>query len=403
MTTRPRLALSALTATAVLLTAPAALAAAPPWTAAPATNGKGAPARTAFYLEGGPGAVLEDSLSVANPADQPRSLELRGSGPWIALAAKRVRVPPRTRADVPFTVTVPSGARPGDHSAALVVTGGGREARIRLALRVTGGPALAALAVEDVRVEKAGTGAVIRYALVNRGNTTLAPSLAIRADGLFGTVLRRAASGVPAELPPGGRVRLAEPWPGAPRLDRVDVRVTATAPGGAHASATGAWTPLPWVLPALGVFALALVTSAGLFVRRRLRARGRGRPSESAALENPPEGSGGTVAQAVRRRLRARGRGLPPERAAQGTRSEVSGETVGQPVRRRLRPRGPARPRERAALEGRPDASGEAVAQPVRRRPRARRPARPPERAVPEAPPETPGEAAAQPVAGTPA
>ncbi|UQI43383.1 hypothetical protein M1P56_02780 [Streptomyces sp. HU2014] len=370
MTTRPRLALSALTATAVLLTAPAALAAAPPWTAAPATNGKGAPARTAFYLEGGPGAVLEDSLSVANPADQPRSLELRGSGPWIALAAKRVRVPPRTRADVPFTVTVPSGARPGDHSAALVVTGGGREARIRLALRVTGGPALAALAVEDVRVEKAGTGAVIRYALVNRGNTTLAPSLAIRADGLFGTVLRRAASGVPAELPPGGRVRLAEPWPGAPRLDRVDVRVTATAPGGAHASATGAWTPLPWVLPALGVFALALVTSAGLFVRRRLRARGRG---------------------------------LPPERAAQGTRSEVSGETVGQPVRRRLRPRGPARPRERAALEGRPEASGEAVAQPVRRRPRARRPARPPERAAPEAPPETPGEAAAQPVAGTPA
>ncbi|MCD9144582.1 COG1470 family protein [Streptomyces albireticuli] len=296
MTTRPRLALSALTATAVLLTAaPAAVADPPPWTAAPATNGEGGeggkstPARTAFYLEGGPGAVLEDRLSVANPADQPRSLELRGSGPWVALAAKRVRVPPRTRADVPFTVTVPSGARPGEHPAALVVTGGGKEVRVPLALRVTGGPALAALAVEDVRVEKAGTGAVIRYSLVNRGNTALAPTLVIRADGLFGTVLRRAASGVPAGLPPGGRVRLAEPWPGAPRLDRVDVRVTATAPGGAHASATGAWTPLPWALPALGGFALALVAAAGLFVRRRRRARrpARRRPPE-ATTENAP-------------------------------------------------------------------------------------------------------------------
>ncbi|MBB5120162.1 hypothetical protein AF335_21690 [Streptomyces eurocidicus] len=281
---QPRRALCALTATTALLTAPTAAADSPAWTAAPATNGEGTAARTAFYLEGDPGTVLEDRLSLANPAGQARDLELRGSGRWIALAAKRVRVPPRTRADVPFTVTVPSGARPGDHSAALVVTGGGREARVRLAVRVTGGPALAALAVEDVRVEKAGTGAVIRYALVNRGNTALAPSLAIRADGLFGTVLRRAGSGVPAELPPGGRVRLTEPWPAAPSLDRVAVRVTATAPGGARASATGAWTPLPWALPALGGGALALVAAAGLLVRRRLRARA---PAARGPAETP--------------------------------------------------------------------------------------------------------------------
>lgn len=294
MTPHPRRrALCALTAATALLTAPtAAVADTPPWTATPAAGGKGAATRTAFYLEGGPGTVLEDRLALANPAGQARDLELRGSGPWIALAAKRVRVPPRTRACVPFTVTVPSGARPGDHSAALVVTGGGRETRVRLAVRVTGAPELAALAVEGVRVEKAGTGAVIRYALVNRGNTALAPSLAIRADGLFGTVLRRAGSGVPAELPPGGRVRLTEPWPAAPRLDRVAVRVTATAPGGAHASATGSWTPLPWALPALAGSALALVAAAGLLVRRRLRAR-------AAATRGPAETPAGEPVQPV--------------------------------------------------------------------------------------------------------
>ncbi|MGW1077723.1 COG1470 family protein [Streptomyces sp. NPDC002537] len=247
-----------------------------PWTAVPAPAGKDAPRageRSGFYLEGGPGTVFEDKVAVLNPGDRPRSLDVRGDGPWIALAARQVRVPPRTRADVPFTVTVPSGAEPGDHSGALVVSGEGRRTRVRLTLRVTGPPALPALAVEHLRVSRAGGGAVIRYALVNRGNTALSPHLTIRADGLFGTVLRRTAGDVPAALPPGRSVRLAERWPDAPRLDSVRVHVTATAPGAVRATASRSYTPLVWVLPVLGGGALLLAGAVALVVRRLRRAR----------------------------------------------------------------------------------------------------------------------------------
>ncbi|MEU1311451.1 hypothetical protein ABZ419_21515 [Streptomyces cinnamoneus] len=274
MTSRTRAA--ALSAVLVLLTlaaAPGAAAAdAPPWTAVPAPAGAKGPTaedRSAFYLEGTPGTVLRDKLSVVNPGDRPHTVELRATGPWIALATARVTVPPRTRADVPLTVTVPAGTGPGRHAAAVVATGEGRLLRVPLAVRV-GGPALSALSVERVRISGTGGTAVIRYSLVNRGNTALAPRLALRAEGLFGEVLSRPASGVPAELPPGRSVRLTEKWPDAPRLDRVRVRVTATTPDGIRAAASGAYTPLPWLGPALVAgAALAVAGTAVRLVRRR--------------------------------------------------------------------------------------------------------------------------------------
>ncbi|MFF4158502.1 hypothetical protein [Streptomyces sp. NPDC001678] len=247
----------------------------PSWTAAPAPGGRKAPTaedRSSFYLEGAPGSVLEDKLTVVNPGDRRLTVELSGSDPWISLAAGRVSVPPRTRADVPLTVTVPAGSAPGDRSAAVTASGDGRRVRVSMAVRVAG-TAFAALSVEHVRVSGTGRDAVIHYALVNRGNTTLAPRLTIRAEGLFGQVLSRQAAGVPTALAPGESVRLAERWPEAPRLDRVAVRVTATTPDGTRAAASGSYTPLPWLRPALG--AAAGLVAAGAVVRRVRRLRRR--------------------------------------------------------------------------------------------------------------------------------
>ncbi|MEU4210313.1 hypothetical protein AB0F13_10015 [Streptomyces sp. NPDC026206] len=277
MTPRTRTAaLCAALALLVLSAAPGTAAAdAAPWTAAPAPGGRKGPTaddRPAFYLEGAPGTVLEDKLSVVNPGDRPRTVELHGTGPWISLAVPRVDVPPRTRADVPLTVTVPAGVGPGDHAAAVVAAGEGRLVRVPMTVRV-GGPALSALSVEHVRVSGTGRGAVIRYALVNRGNTALAPRLDIRAVGLFGEVLRRPATGVPAELAPGGSVRLAQKWPDAPRLDRVTVRVTATTSDGTHAAASGSYAPLPWLGPALAVSGALAAAGAAVRLVRRRRAR----------------------------------------------------------------------------------------------------------------------------------
>ncbi|MFD5573417.1 COG1470 family protein [Streptomyces cadmiisoli] len=247
--------------TALLGGAPAATAA-DGWSVAPAGGH-----RPAFYAEGPPGTALQDAVSVTNRAGHPVTVRLRGTGPPIAFADAEVRVPARTRADIPFTVTVPEGAPPGDHAGSVVVRDGdGRSRSVPLRLRA-GGPTLSALTLEHVVVR----GDRITYDLVNRGTTTLVPTLAVRADGLFGTVLDRGPRTLSAELPPGRRVRLHEPWPGRPALDAVDVRLTVTAAGGARDTVSASARFVPW-----GPLSGALTAAAGAAVvlrRRRRRVR----------------------------------------------------------------------------------------------------------------------------------
>lgn len=277
---------AALTVATAVLGVPAtpAAAAGPGWSAAPAPGAGSAPDavdRPYFYLEGRPGTVLQDKLSVTNKDKRPHTLRLRGEGAggakrmWIAFAERTVKVPARTRADVPFTVTVPPDAAPGDRSGALVVTGDGRRTGVRMHLRISGAT-LSALSVEDVRVVRTGGGggAAIRYAVVNRGNTTLTPRLAVRADGLFGAVLRRDARTLPVQVPPGKRVRLTERWPDAPALDAVDVKLTVTAGGGAHAAASASYTAAPgWLLAAAAAAALGAAAGGTWLFRGRKRSR----------------------------------------------------------------------------------------------------------------------------------
>ncbi|MEU8828567.1 hypothetical protein [Streptomyces sp. NPDC048636] len=273
--TAPALALAVFPAAAATA-APAAPAGAS-WSAAPAPGGGSAPGagdRAYFYLEGGPGSVLHDTLAVTNEGTRPRTVRLRGTGGLrISLAEHTVKVPPRTRADVPLTVTVPADAPPAERSGAVRVSGGGREIAVRAHLRVNG-PTMAALSVEDVRVERHGDGAAIRYALVNRGTTTLTPRLAVRAEGLFGAVLRRDARTLPVELAPGRRMRLTEKWPDPPAVDRVAVELTVTAAGGAHSAASTTYTAVPpWLLVPAAIGALGAGTGAGAWLVRRRRRR----------------------------------------------------------------------------------------------------------------------------------
>ncbi|MGW1191210.1 COG1470 family protein [Streptomyces sp. NPDC002559] len=278
------------------------------WTARPAGSGSGGKGgRPYFYLEGAPGSVLQDRLSVTNPGRSPITVRLRGTdgpgagtaprpgtegapgtgpGAWLRAAATEVTVPARTRADVPFTVTVPAGAVPGDRSGAIVVRGGARSVEVDLRLRI-GGPAVSALTVEDVTV----SGRTIRYTLVNRGNTVLAPEVAVRADGLFGTLLRREARALPVRLLPGQRLGLTEPWWDTPALDSTTVRLRVTAAGDAHGEATAHAVFVPWApLTGGAVFLLAAVAT-GAYAYRRRRPRGRpvddGRP---AGEDRPVDG-----------------------------------------------------------------------------------------------------------------
>lgn len=277
--------------------------AAPAWTAQPAANGAGRDGgRPYFYLEGLPGSVLEDRLSVTNPGPEPVTVRLRGAdayntakggfavrgahgstgtGAWLRTAATEVTVPGRTRAQVPVSVTVPQDALPGDHPGAIVAESGGRSVGVRVQLRV-GGPTLAALTVEDVTV----SGRAIHYTLVNRGNAVLAPRLAVSADGVFGTLLRRGARTLPVELLPGQRVRLAEPWRDTPALDSATVRLRVTAAGGAHSEATAPALFVPWVPVTGGALLLLAGAAAGTYAHRRRRgARRSGR--DDGAVPSP--------------------------------------------------------------------------------------------------------------------
>lgn len=249
------------------------------WSLSPSSGTGSRPARDggrpSFYLEGAPGAVLRDTLSLTNPGSEPRTVTLRGAGPdgtgtWLAFAERAVTVPARTRADVPFTATVPQGAAPGDHLGTVVARGGGRDERVPVRLRVSG-PVLAALTVERVRVD-AATGR-IAYDLVNRGNTVLEPRVAVRADGVFGELLDRKARKLPLRLAPGRRVSLTEPWESAPALDSVDVRLTVTAAGGVRERGTASAWLVPWPAVAGGaVGTVALAAGGVVAVRRRRRA-----------------------------------------------------------------------------------------------------------------------------------
>ncbi|MCX2185059.1 hypothetical protein KV205_31790 [Streptomyces sp. SKN60] len=236
------------------------------WTAAPAAG------RPYVYLEGAAGSVLQDTLSVTNPAPRPLTVTLTGQGGTpVAFAATTVTVPARTRADVPFAVTVTADTPPGEHRGAVRAEAAGHTTVVPLHLRVSG-PRLAALTVEDVRVERSGTRCTLRYTLVNRGNTVLAPRLAVRAEGLFGTVLDRPEQALPVTLRPGERVTRTAPWPDPPALDSVTVRLTAAAPGAAPATARA---DASFASPAgVGGLAAALLAAAGTAtyaIRRRRR------------------------------------------------------------------------------------------------------------------------------------
>ncbi|MFE1379062.1 WxL protein peptidoglycan domain-containing protein [Streptomyces sp. NPDC058740] len=280
------------------------------WAVYPAASRLGS--RPYFYLSADPGATVTDRVTVANKTAAPLSFLLygadaynterdggfavrsrqekqTGAGAWIRPARDRVTVPPHSAVTVPYTLTVPADADPGDHPGAVVAlderiargAGGSvalgvqRAVGARVYLRV-GGPTVPALAVEDVTLDQdrplvPGTGtssAVVSYTLHNRGNVTLNPRVALKAEGLFGrTLLSRDLDRLPAELLPRQRIRLSERWTGSPQLDWGELTLTATAKDVRETGAVS-FLALPW-LPLTVLVAGGTAGLLGLWIRRR--------------------------------------------------------------------------------------------------------------------------------------
>ncbi|NNN30357.1 hypothetical protein HLK59_08255 [Streptomyces sp. S3(2020)] len=237
-----------------LLPAVPAATAAGGWSVAPSGEG-----RSAFYGEGEPGVVLQDTVALTNRSEGPVDVSLRSEGVDVTFADDRLRLAPGTRTEVPFTVTVPDE----DGIAEIVARDSdGRTRRVALHLRAAV-PNVSALTVEHLAVR----GDRITYELVNRGTTALAPRVAVSADGVFGRVLDRAPRTLAAELAPGERRKLSESWD-RPALDFVEVRLTVTA-GGVRDVASVSTGGGPWEMGAAG----AVAAGGALFVVRRRRRR----------------------------------------------------------------------------------------------------------------------------------
>ncbi|WP_315098629.1 hypothetical protein [uncultured Cellulomonas sp.] len=274
-----------------------------------------------------PGAVVYEHVAVLNQDDTVVQLQVYGAdvvmadggglavrarddtstdaGAWIAVpGAPSVDVAPQTAGGgfgytvVPFTVSIPANAEPGDHLGALVasletVGQGGQDApsielEQRVAARVyirVDGPLEPGLEVADVSASwdaaaPFGAGEVtVAYVLRNTGNVRMAVEPEVSVGGAFGLLERRADGTRVDELLPGGEARVTTTVPGVWPLVLETVTVDATAvapaagddPGVGTVSGTGRVWAVPWA--ALGLLVLVVAVLVLRAVRRRLASR----------------------------------------------------------------------------------------------------------------------------------
>jgi len=324
------------------------------WTVRTAANTYGSD-RSSFGYSINPGGAIKDTMTVANHGKEPLTLTVyasdgfttgtgqldlltrdkksTGVGAWTRPDRDSVVVQPGRTADVPFTVTVPANATPGDHVGGILTSlkqpdadqgiTVDRRLGIKIALRVSG-ELRPGLRVEDLHAGYRGTAdpfgtgdATVSYTIHNTGNATLSARQAVSVSGPFGWLKADVKDvAAPPSLLPGETWKVKVPVHGVAPGFRLSATVTLTP---LLTDASGSTSPLqpvkatthgwavPWTLVALVVLAAAAVVGA-LLLSRRSRARARQREdarvkeaveatlrareqSPSAAVPGSPESS----------------------------------------------------------------------------------------------------------------
>jgi hypothetical protein len=318
---RTRAVAAALAAFALTNPTPAAHAApggdALTWSVAP-SGPKGPNGRPALEYKLDPGATVTDHVAVTNHSKRPLTLRLYANdafttagggfdlhaanatptdaGSWIKPAQPTVTLPASSRIVVPFTLTVPADATPGDHAAGLVASladagndDAGKRVTVdhrvgaRVYLRVTG-PLRPALDVTDVQINTATSWnplslprVTAAFTIKNTGNVRLTGRPSALIEGPFGLGARTATTTAIPEILPGGSLRATIVLDAAPPLfhERLTVAVIpSTADGRAidPAPVRAATTLTVWLTPwpQLTLLAsIALLITTWLLTRRR--------------------------------------------------------------------------------------------------------------------------------------
>jgi hypothetical protein len=240
----------AVAASALIAAAPASAAAAAADTAEIAwtietVDGPHGEGRPNFSYAVDPGTVLTDALLVTNTGRQPLDLAVYAAdayttptgnidldtpdltpddaGAWVSTDTDRLVLQPGEQSEISFTVRVPDGAAPGDHSAGLITSllntqqgtlSVDRRLATRISVRVSG-DLVPAVDVSDVVAQYQDTWnpfapgiLVLDYRLTNTGNTRVTASETLTASapaGLFATTAPVAAL---PEVIPGSTIEV---------------------------------------------------------------------------------------------------------------------------------------------------------------------------------------------------
>lgn len=280
------------------------------WSVRPADNDQGTQrANYAYVVE--PGTQIEDALVVTNASPQELTLAVYAAdgyttpsghldlqpgdvppvdlGSWVTPEVDELVLAPGESREVPFTLTVPEDASPGDHPGGIVtsyVTGDGtgtvrldRRLGSRIHVRVAGDMEVA-LTVTDVTVEQpvslnplSPEATTVRYTLTNTGNVRTLGHETVTVSGPAGLGAVEARV-IVDELMPGNslsrEVVLDGVWPLVRLTAQVDVAPEAVAGEVAPvvgSSGTG-WS-VPWVQ--LAILLVLLVVAVWIGLRRASR------------------------------------------------------------------------------------------------------------------------------------
>ncbi|MEV6931810.1 DUF916 domain-containing protein [Dactylosporangium sp. NPDC051485] len=286
------------------------------WTVRTASNSYGAD-RSSFSYAVNPGGQVKDAMVVANRGKAPLSLAVYagdgyttgagqldlltkdkrsvGIGAWLRPDAATVAIQPGQTAEVPFTLSIPANATPGDYAGGVVTSltqpdaaqsiNVERRLGIKIKLRV-GGDLKPGLAVEGLQVTYDGGDAHVSYTIHNTGNAIVSAEQAVSVAGPFGWLRRDAGKiAAPPELLPGESWKVSVPVRDVPRAFRLTATATVTP---RLTDASGSTTSLPavsaeatgWAVPwtvLILVIVVAGLLVGGVFLLRRARARGKAR------------------------------------------------------------------------------------------------------------------------------
>ena len=280
------------------------------WTVVPGGNRQ----RSFLSYESESGLTIKDSVSVQNYGNVSLNLRIYATdgvntadgkfallpgdqtptdvGSWITLAQGNVTVPAGQQVTIPYTLTVPPGADPGDHAGGIVASSEvpnklpdgntvilSRRTGVRLYLRVQG-QLRSNLVTESLRVSFRGranpfSGKVrVRFRVVNRGNVRQAGSYQVKVSGALGTGTHKLGLRDFPELLPGQSVEVAQEVSGVPALFLARATVTVTPKAGGDVAASQPTTRsarafAPPVLPLV----IVVVLLGGLVVWRVLHHR----------------------------------------------------------------------------------------------------------------------------------